>query len=255
MSTPLVDLHKTLCDLWRELGETDQTSSECWQDIAIALQFSAVPGLQQLGIELQGSLSRDISGKLFSSGAELQAIHTYIFTAIGAAFSGEKYPAAALSAVNSLRVNAQQNLSSANQWSAAVDVDNVAGLDEDVRARLNVWLAKATQLFKLALMQLLKGQPDGLVALQKLLPRLVSATSACASHPLWVKAAAFVAALASHQSTADEGPRVNVLGDHRLSTACMAGGVRATTPPWLRPGVSGQFCRLVSSFRSAAGGW
>ena len=195
MSTPLVDLHKTLCDLWRELGETDQTSSECWQDIAITLQFSAVPGLQQLGIELQSSLRRDISGKLFSSGAELQAIHTYIFTAIGAAFSGEKYPAAALSAVNSLRVNAQQNLSSANQWSAAVDVDNVAGLDEDVRARLNLWLAKATQLFKLALMQLLKGQPDGLVALQKLLPRLVSATSACASHPLWVKAAAFVAAL------------------------------------------------------------
>ncbi|MEY3017446.1 MAG: hypothetical protein RL336_581, partial [Pseudomonadota bacterium] len=167
MSSPLVDLHATLNELWRELGETDQTSTECWHDIAIALQFSALPGLRQLGIELHNSLRRDISGKLFAPGAELDTIHTYIDRAIGEAYSGNHYPAAALSAVNSLRVNAQQNLSSANLWSPSVELPEVDELGEEARARLRVWLAKATQLFKLALMQLLKGHPDGLDALQK----------------------------------------------------------------------------------------
>jgi chemosensory pili system protein ChpA (sensor histidine kinase/response regulator) len=196
MTTQLVDLHASLSGLWQELQDTDLTSLECWRDLAIALQFSAVPGLQYLGSELYNSLRRDTAGKLFKPGPELTAIAEHTYRALGAAFEGQAFPAAALVAINSLRINTQQNLFSANHWAAEITPASVDTLSEAEREKLAAWLVKAAQLFKLALMQLLKGEEDGLPALQKLLPRLAQVTESFASAPMWKNAAQFVICLA-----------------------------------------------------------
>ena len=197
MTTQLVDLHPSLSGLWQELQETDLTSIECWRDLAVALQFSAVPGLQFLGSELYNSLRRDTAGKLFKSGPELSDIADHVKRAIGGAFQGDAYPPSALVAINALRVNTQQNLFSANHWAADLDSAEVVSLADGDREKLRAWLVKAGQLFKLAMMQMMKGEQDGLTALQKLLPRLAGVTKGCASRPMWQAAQAFVAQLDS----------------------------------------------------------
>lgn len=195
MTTQLVDLHLSLSGLWQELQETDLTSTECWRDLAVALQFSAVPGLQFLGSELYNSLRRDTAGKLFKPGPELSDIAHHVKLAIGGAFQGDVYPPSALVAINALRVNTQQNLFSANHWAADLEQAELVPLAEGERDKLRAWLVKAGQLFKLAMMQLMKGEHDGLSALQKLLPRLAGVTKGCASQPLWQAAQNFVATL------------------------------------------------------------
>ena len=192
MTSQLIDLHPSLSGLWQELQETDLASLECWKDISLAMQFSAVPGLQRLGSELYNSLRRDTGDKLFRPGSELTAIATQINQAIGAAFQGVPFPASALVAINSLRVNTQQNLFSANQWADDITENPIVELTTSDRERLRVWLAKAAKLFKVAMLQLIKGQPDGLAALQKLLSRLAVVTKNCASFPLWSSAERFV---------------------------------------------------------------
>lgn len=195
MTTQLVDLHPSLSALWQELNETDLTSSECWRDLAVALQFTAVPGLQYLGSELYNSLRRDTAGKLFKPGPELSDIARHIHRAVGAAFAGEAFPASALVAINSLRINTQQNLFSANHWVSPFPSPEVAELSDEEREKLRAWLVKAAQLFKLALMQWIKGEKDGLLALQKLMPRLAGVTDRFASAPLWKSAENFIASV------------------------------------------------------------
>jgi chemosensory pili system protein ChpA (sensor histidine kinase/response regulator) len=196
MNFQLIELHSAFADIWTHIDDQDQQVVLCRQ-LGAAMQFTGLAGLQYLGHELcLASASAD--HKAFT-GSEWIFLRDRIDDALSSAYAGHSFPAAALLAINSLRANDGRPLFSASHWPA--DVLRVEELlsDETERAKLKPWLIKAAQLFKLAVVQIIKGEADGLRALQKLAPRLSQVSRRFASHGLWLQVEKFAEHLTAEQ--------------------------------------------------------